>query len=70
MAKELYILTDARNFTTATKPDPSFAQKEVERCSLLAPIRVARWEKCGRANVMEGWKQTASWIINGDGTWK
>ncbi len=57
----MYILTDARQFTTICDANRECLFREAGRVPLLAPITITHWLRTGS----DTWKRAADWTWNG-----
>lgn len=59
---DMYILTDARNFTTCCRSIQKDLYNEVKNAKLIIPIFVVRWKK----DVKASWEKIESFSIPGE----
>jgi hypothetical protein len=58
MAAPLYILTDARGFTTCCAASARDVAAELARVPILAPIEVSHWVRVNGHGDRLGWQRT------------
>lgn len=69
MHAPLYILTDARGFTTCCGAGPSYLNDELSRISLLPPITRYHWARVNGFGPYNGWKLMATKTSADGVTW-
>ncbi len=58
---QMYILTDANNFTTICDATRECLFTEAARLPLLAPVSITHWLRTGA----DTWKRVSDWTWNG-----